>query len=104
MNKVLTLRTQNLLINSTQFSYIVIIKDVHDRSKDKLHKIKPGESVSISNDLINTKVCIKTVEEKDFSNLIPAKRLIFNTAVGHTVSCCLYHFNRILFAQEIPLQ
>lgn len=86
MNKVLTIRTQNLLINSTQFSYIIITKDVYDKTRDRMHKIRPGESVSFPRELIDCKICIKTIEDKEYSNLIPAKRLIFQTAVGHTVS------------------
>jgi len=86
MNKVLTLRTKNLLINSTQFSYDVILKNPVERWEDKKFMIRPGESISFPNSLIDWKISLKTVEDKEFSNYIPAKKLIFNTAVYHTVS------------------
>jgi len=86
MNKVLTLRTQNLLINSTQFSYDIIIKNPVSRTDAKQLRLKPEESISFPNTMKDIKISLKTTEDNEFSNYIPAKKLIFNTTVGHTVS------------------
>lgn len=86
MNKVLTLRTRNLLINSTQFVYDVIIKNPDKRDKDKKYRLKPGETISFPREMIDCKISLKTVDDEHFSNYIPAKKLIFRTAVDHTVS------------------
>lgn len=102
MNKVLTLRTRNLLINSTQFSYIVVIKNPENKLADKKYTIRPGESVSFPKELENCKISLKTIDDREFSNYIPAKKLIFKTAVGHTVSLLKLIKYRITFAQEEP--
>lgn len=86
MNKVLTLRTKNLLINSTHFSYDVVIKNPEKKSLDKNLILKPGDSISFSKEYIDWKVSLKTVDDKEYSNYIPAKKLIFKTEVDHTVS------------------
>ena len=86
MNKVLTIRTKNLLINSTHFSYNVIIKNPDKKYLDKTLILKPGDSISFPKEYIDWKVSLKTLEDKDYSNYIPAKKLIFKTEVDHTVS------------------
>ena len=43
MNKVLTLRTQNLLINSTQFTYQVKIKSPNPKQKEQKYKLYPND-------------------------------------------------------------
>ena len=85
MNKVLTLRTQNLLINSTQFIYDIIIKNPISRSDARHLKFKPGECVSFPNTMKDCKISLKSEEDDEFSNYISAKKLLFNTAVDHTV-------------------
>lgn len=84
MNKVLTLRTQNLLINSTQFVYMVMIKNPDDKSKERKFKLQPNDSIPFPREDINCKISMKTIEDKEFSNYISAKKLIFNSAIGHT--------------------
>ena len=53
MNKVLTLRTKNLFINSTQFSYVVLIKNPYNSADDKKYTIKPGESIPFPKEFYN---------------------------------------------------
>lgn len=85
MNKILTIRTQNLLINSTQFNYEVVIRFATRRNEDKSFNIKPGESIPFPQHMKECKICLKTDEDSEFSNFIPSKKLVFNTEVGHTV-------------------
>lgn len=85
MNKVLTLRTQNVLINSTQFIYTVVIQDPFSKGNDKHYVFAPGESIPFPRTFRDCKICIKANDDKEFSNMIPAKKLIFNTDVNHTV-------------------
>jgi hypothetical protein len=45
MNKVLTLRTENILVNSTQFTYTIVIQDPFQKGNDKHYVIAPGECI-----------------------------------------------------------
>lgn len=56
------------------------------RSDARQLKLNPGESISFPNIMKDVKISLKTTEDTEFSNYIPAKKLIFNTTVGHTVS------------------
>jgi hypothetical protein len=73
MNKVLTIRTQNLLINSTQFNYEVALRFPTRRDEDKHFNIGPGESIPFPESMKECKICLKTDEDKEFSNFIPSK-------------------------------
>lgn len=86
MNKVLTLRTQNLLVNSTQFSYNIVIKNPVSRKDSRELVINPGESIPFPNVMKDCKISIKKVDDEEYSNFIPAKKVIFNTAVDYTVN------------------
>ncbi|CAI2385812.1 unnamed protein product [Moneuplotes crassus] len=83
-NKVLTLRTQNLLVNSTQFSYDVVIMNPTNRKDSKQVVLKPGEKIPFPSSMKSSKISLKKTDDDNFSNFIPAKRLIYNTAVNYT--------------------
>lgn len=83
---MLTLRTQNLLVNSTQFSYDIAIMNATNRKDSKQVVLKPGEKIPFPNSMKSSKISLKKTDDDKFSNYIPAKRLIYNTDVNHTVS------------------
>ena len=67
-------------------------------------ELKPGESIPFPNTMKDCKICIRNVGDTDFSNLIPVKKVIFNTAVGYTVSSINVLEFRIILDQVLPLQ
>jgi len=88
MNKVLTIRTQNLLINSTQFTYYVVIKNTDNKTMERKCKLRPGDSISFPREDIASKISMKSLEDNEYSNFISAKKLIFNSEINHTVRKC----------------
>jgi hypothetical protein len=86
MNKVLTLRTQNLIINSTQFTYSFVILNPHIKNRNTKYMLKPGDAIPFLSENIESKICIKCDSDEEYSDFIAAKKLIFDSAILHTVS------------------
>lgn len=74
------------MINSTQFTYSVAIVNPHDKSKERKYRLKPGDAIPFPRQDIESKISMKCDSDEEYSNLISAKKLIFHSAIHHTVS------------------